>query len=217
VVREPPPPTDPPEPTSARGAIRAALSRDVLRGAAFLFLLGFNPFAALEYAHVTVDLGLSDAHYGQAVSVVAIFAVISCLAYGWVIERVAIARVAHASLAASVLATLTLFLIRDEASDFAVSAVTSVAWTFALLVQLDVAARLCPPRYSGTVFAMLMGVSNGADSASAWIGGSLHDALSPSIGAEGAYAVLVITAAAATALAWAMVPRLSRVERLAAP
>jgi MFS family permease len=214
-VREPPPPSDPPEPTSIRGALGASLSPRVLRAALFLFLLGLNPFAALEYAHLTIDLGLSDAHYGQAVSVVAIGAVISCLTYGWVIERFAVTRVAHVSLASSVLVTLGLLLVQGEATDFASSVATSLAWTFAFLLQLDIAARLCPPRYAGTVFAMLMGVSNGADALSSWVGGWLHDALSPSIGPNDAYTVLVLIGAGTTALAWGMVPWLARDHRLA--
>ena len=215
VVKEPAPPSDPPEPTSVRGAIKSALAPRVLRAAAFLFLLGFNPFAALEYAHITIDLELSDAHYGQAVSVVAIGAVIACLAYGWVAEHFEVKKIAHVSLGSSVLVTLGLFLIHDEMSDFALSIATSLAWTFAFLLQLDIAARLCPPRYAATVFAMLMGVSNGADSLSAIAGGSLHDWLSPSLGGTGAYDVLVVIGAAATAGAWAMVPWLARDHALA--
>jgi MFS family permease len=215
IVKEPPPPSDPPEPTSVRGAIQSALSWRVLRAALFLFLLGFNPFAALEYAHITIDLGLSDAHYGQAVSVVAIGAVIACLAYGWVAEHVEVKKIAHVSLGSSVVVTLGLFLIHDEMSDFALSIATALAWTFAFLLQLDIAARLCPPRYAATVFAMLMGVSNGADSISAIVGGELHDWLSPRIGAVDAYHVLVVMGAAATAGAWAMVPWLARDHALA--
>lgn len=209
VVREPPAATDPPEPASLGGALRAATTPRILRTAAFLFLLALNPFAALEYAHVTIDLGLSELHYGQTVSVFAAFAVVACLAYGWVSSRVAVARLAHAALGSSVVATLALVLVSDARTDFAVSIGSSLAWTFAFLLQVDVAARLCPPRYAGTVFALLMAVSNGADSLAAWLGGSLHDALTPVIGAVASYDVLVLLGAAATAGAWVLVPRLA--------
>ena len=63
-------------------------------------------------------------HHGVAVG-----AVISCLTYGWVIERFAVTRVAHVSLATSVLVTLGLLLVRDEATDFASSVASSLAWT----------------------------------------------------------------------------------------
>lgn len=209
VIREPPPPTDPPEPASLRGAIRSAVTPRVLRAAAFLFLLAFNPFAALEYAHVTVDLGMSETHYGQTVSVFAIFAVVACLTYGWAAERFAIKRLAHVALGSSVLVTLGLVLVVDEATDFALSIASALAWTFAFLLQADVAARLCPPRYSGTVFALLMAVSNGADSLAAYLGGSLHERLSPLIGAAQTYGVLVLLGALGTLGAWLLVPRLA--------
>ncbi len=210
MVREPPPPIDPPEPASIRGALGAGARPAVLRAALFLLLLAFNPFAALEYAHITVDLGMSDAHYGQTVSVFAAFAVVACLAYGWLAPRVRIDHIAHVALGSSVLATLALIWIDDVTSDFVVSIVSALAWTFAFLLQLDLAARVCPPRYAGTIFALLMAVSNGGDSLAAYVGGTMHDALSPSIGADGAYDVLVLMGAATTAVAWTLVPRLSR-------
>ncbi len=215
VIREPPPPTDPPEPPSLIGALRASLSPRVLRAAAFLFLLAFNPFAALEYAHVTIDLGMSETHYGQTVSVFAIFAVIACLTYGWAAERFEVSRLAHAALGSSVLVTLGLMLVVDEASDFGLSIASALAWTFAFLLQADVAARLCPPRYSGTVFALLMAVSNGADSLSAYLGGALHDRFSPTLGTSITYDILVVLGALGTLFAWLLVPRLARDHALA--
>lgn len=215
VIREPPPPVDPPEAASFRGALRSSFSPRVLRAAAFLFLLAFNPFAALEYAHVTIDLGLSETHYGQTVSVFAIFAVIACLSYGWAAERFAVKRLAHVALGSSVLVTLGLMLVVDAASDFALSIGSALAWTFAFLLQADVAARLCPPRYSGTVFALLMAVSNGADSLAAYLGGALHEWLSPRLGASLTYDLLVVSGALGTLGAWALVPRLAADHALA--
>ena len=214
-VREPPVPTDPPEPPSFGGAVRASISPRVLRAAAFLFLLAFNPFAALEYAHVTIDLSLSESHYALTASVFAIGAVVASLSYGWAAERFAVSKLAHFSLGGSVLVTLALMLVVNEASDYAVSIACALAWTFALLVQMDVAARLCPPRYAGTVFAFLMAVSNGADSISAYVGGELHDRLAPGLGANGAYQVLVVLGAAGTLGAWLLVPWLARDHALA--
>jgi MFS family permease len=183
-------------------SLRAALSPRVLRAAAFLFLLGFNPFHGLDYVHVTRDLGLSDAHYGQTVSLGAAFSLAACLLYGWLSDRVALTRLAHAALACSLVATLSVLSVEGTWSNFAVNGVTALAWTFALLMQLDLAARLCPPEYAGTVFALLMGVSNGADTLAAYLGGTLHDWLAPSWGPRNAYALLVLIGAGATMLAW---------------
>jgi hypothetical protein len=189
-------------PTRVKFSLRAALSPRVLQGAAFLFLLAFNPFHALDYAHVTRDLGLSDAHYGQTVSFSAAFSLAACLLYGWLSKRVALTQLAHAALGCSLIATLSVLSVEGAWSNFAVNGLTALAWTFALLMQLDLAARLCPPEYAGTVFALLMGVSNGADTLAAYLGGTLHDWLAPSWGARNAYALLVVIGALATLLAW---------------
>ncbi|HEX5658586.1 MAG TPA: MFS transporter [Polyangiales bacterium] len=185
-----------------RFSLRAALTPRVRWAALFLFLLGFNPFHALDYVHITRDLGLSDGHYGQTVSVGAAFSLTTCLLYGWLSKRVELARLGHAALGCSLIATLSVLLVDGAWSNFAVNGLTSMAWTFTLLMQLDLAARLCPPEYAGTVFALLMGVSNGADTLAAYLGGTLHDWLAPSWGAQHAYALLVVIGAACTALAW---------------
>jgi hypothetical protein len=41
----------------------------------------------------------------------------------------------------------------------------------ATLIQLDLAARSCPPEAAGTVFATLMALENFAASLSTWLGG----------------------------------------------
>jgi predicted MFS family arabinose efflux permease len=180
-------------------------------------LLGFNPFHGMDYAHVRLDLGLSDAHYGQTVSLSALFSVASCLLYGWLSQRVPLPKLAHAALAGSVLATFALLFVQGVLSNFVVNGLTAFAWTFTLLMQLDLAARLCPARYAGTVFALLMGVSNGADSLAAFVGGSLHDWLAPEWGARAAYALLVSIGATSTIVAWWLLSATSALDQDAAP
>jgi BT1 family len=107
-----------------------------------------------------------------------------------------------------------LLWVHDAASNFLICAACALAWTFALLLQLDVAARLCPPRYAGTVFALLMGVSNGADLLSGYLGGSLHDRLAAARGGSVAYAVLVAIGAGATLLAWLLVPSVAKEQAI---
>jgi MFS family permease len=216
VIRDPPPPTDPPEPASFRGAIRASFSPRVLRAALFLFLVAFNPFTALEYNRITRELDLGELHYGLATSVFAIFAVVSSAGYGWAAERFEVRRIAHVSMGASVLVTFAIMLVHDAVTNYVFQVVSALAWTSALLLQLDVAARLCPPRYAGTVFAFLMAVMNGTASFGEWIGGELHARMLPSLGETGSYNALVVIAAFATALAWGMVPQLARDHALAA-
>jgi MFS family permease len=189
--------------------LRAAWSPRILQAALFLFLLGFSPFHGIDYAHVTLELGLSDAHYGQSVSLSALFSIAACLLYGWLSGRSDLRTLAHASIAGSLLSTLALLAVEGTWSHFAVSAFTAFSWAFTLLMQLDLAARLCPPRYAGTVFALLMGVSNGADALASFLGGSLHDRLTPLWGARSAYALLVALGALTTVLAWWLATRMT--------
>ncbi|MET0287499.1 MAG: MFS transporter [Polyangiales bacterium] len=197
--------------------LRAAWSPPILHAALFLFLLGFSPFHGLDYAHFTRDLGLSDTHYGRSISLSALFSIAACLLYGWLSSRVELRKLGHASVAGSLASTLALLVVEGAWSHYAVSAFTAFTWTFTLLMQLDLAARLCPPRYAGTVFALLMGVSNGADSLASFLGGSLHDQLAPAWGASGAYALLVVLGALATVLAWWLALRLGTLNAAPPP
>jgi MFS family permease len=208
VVREPPRGEERP---SVAAALRAATRREVLLAALFLLLLAWNPFTStIQYVHVTGSLGLSDEHYGQTVSLFALAAVVASVGYGALCRRVPLRALAHASIVMGVIATVAYLLVRGEISSFVVTVIAGLTWTTALLVQMDLAARACPPAYAASVFALLMAVSNLGDLVATYTGGWIYDALSPAWGAEDAFEALVGIGASTTLLAWALVPRLVR-------
>jgi hypothetical protein len=81
------------------------------------------------------------------------------------------------------------------------------------LIQLDLAARACPPHVAGTLFALLMSLSNFSMQLSLWLGGPMYDLLKTRYGAAFAFNALVAIGAAFTAGCWLLLPLLLRYGR----
>ena len=75
------------------------------------------------------------------------------------------------------------------------------------MIQLDLAAQVCPPRVAGTLFALLMGLSNLAVSLSTWLGGDWYERGIARWGATTSFNILVGVGALFTAACWLSVPR----------
>jgi predicted MFS family arabinose efflux permease len=76
-----------------------------------------------------------------------------------------------------VLATAGYWLMWNQMSAMVVSLCVGFTYITANLVQYDLAARICPPQVSATVFASLMSVTNIGISLSFLCGGYLYDRL----------------------------------------
>lgn len=83
------------------------------------------------------------------------------------------------------------------------------------LIQLDLAARICPPETAGTTFALLMAVSNLGYSLSVALGGSLYEGWMETRGDVGAFDMLVGVGALSTCACWLVVPWLRRQDQFA--
>ncbi len=79
----------------------------------------------------------------------------------------------------------------------------------ALLVQLDLTALVCPIEIAGTVFSVLMALSNLSTQCSERIGGKLYHVWRQQWGGHMAFDLLVATALT-TAACWLVVPWLGR-------
>lgn len=202
---------------SARAAIRellaAARRPAMLAVGAFLFLWAFNPFAAsVLYVHATAEIGLTEQEFGNATAVLGGGAMLASIAYGFYCRRVPFRVLVHASIALGVVATLAYLFYAGPLSAYAVSAAVGVTYMTATLVQLDLAARSCPPRVAGTSFALLMSLSNLSAAMSAALGGNLYEAMSEVLGVEMAFRALVCIGALFTSACWLLVPWLRRQE-----
>ena len=79
--------------------------------------------------------------------------------------------------------------------------------------QVHLAARICPPKAAGTVFALLMAVSNLAILTSTWLGGIWYDQLDALWGHRAAFNALVAMGAGVTAGCWLLAPWLRPAAR----
>ena len=212
VVREAPRPMS----AHATRAAWMALARTfrtpaVWAAAVFLFLWNFNPFStSVLYMHMTRSMGLSEQFYGNTVSVLAVSAVAASIAYYFYCRRVRFDLLIHLSIATGVASTLAYWGLSGPVSAVWVTVLVGFTYMTGTLVQLDLAARSCPPDTAGTTFALLMAVSNLGYSLSAAFGGYLYDGWVELRGDVGAFDMLVGVGALSTSACWLVVPWLRR-------
>jgi predicted MFS family arabinose efflux permease len=193
-------------------ALGAAL-RDplILAVCAFLFLWSFQPFSpSVLYLYVTEEVGLSEQFYGYKMALLSSAAVVASIAYGFYCRRVRFMTLIHLSIAAGVACTTAYWFLRGPRSAVAVTLLVGFTYMTATLIQLDLTARVCPPRVAATLFALVMALSNLSLSLADGAGGLLYDLWAPAWGARGAFNALVGLGAAFTALCWFLVPVLRR-------
>lgn len=192
--------------------LRSATSSPTFLGiGGFLFLWNFNPFSnAILHLHLTTAVGFSERFFGALLSLWALAALAASLLYGLYCRRVSMARLAHASIGLGMVSTLAYLFVDDEVAATVVTALAGFAYMTATLIQLDLAARHCPPEVAGTVFALLMAVENLAASLSVWLGGLIYDQGAALWGARGSFLILLLIAAATTACCWPLLAVLPR-------
>ncbi|MCO4774369.1 MAG: MFS transporter, partial [Deltaproteobacteria bacterium] len=214
VVKEPP---AKPVEGSAKGAARAMWSAAkhpaVIGVGAFLFLVNFSPFgSSVRYIHMTEGLGLGEEVYGKMVSVQALASVVAAGTYGWICRRVPFKLLLHGSIVLTVVSTLMWLFAADEASVLTIAPFYGFTMMLVSLVQLDMAARYCPPAVAATVFALLMALCNQAVSLSEVVGGTFYTSWIDTIGRQPSFERLVWVGAVFTGVCWVVVPFLNRLE-----
>jgi len=202
-----------------RGALRAALSE--LRHAAganslvavsvFLFLWNFTPLSTtVIYMHVVNGLKFGEQSYGTMLSLQAVGALLAGLLYGLYCRRLSMRSLVHLSIVMGILCHLCYWGMLDERSAYAIFFLAGFTWLTGTLVQLDLAAQVCPPRVAGTLFALLMALSNLGTAVSTWLGGSWYESLLISSGEGVAFETLVGISGICTATCWLVVHYLPR-------
>ena len=181
--------------------------------AAFLFLWNFNPFSsAVLQNYSTRELHLSHQFYGNLLSIQAIAQVAACIAYGFLCRRIPFGWLIHGSILLGILSIVCFLPMRGSVSAVLASIAFGLTYQLAALIQLDLAARICPPASAGTVFALLMAISNTGMSLGIYLGGGWYDGLTAQLGGNrhAAFDALVLIGAAFTAACWLLVPLLRR-------
>lgn len=190
---------------------RTMTSRGLLTISLFLLLWNFNPFStAVLQAYMREELGWSEQFYGNTVSLQAVASLVASVAYGCYCRRVSISGLIHLAILQGVLCTVCYWFLWNQPMAVAVSLWVGFSYMTASLAQLDLAARLCPPQISATVFATLMAISNLGITLSYAVGGWAYETASGLWGRPLAFQVLVGVGASTTAACWWLAPGLAR-------
>jgi len=186
---------------------QAFRSGRLLAAAAFLLLWSFNPFShTIQQLYVTGELRLSEQFYGGMLSVMAFGWMIASAAYGFYCRRLSPRRLVQLSVVTGVATTLIYLGLQGEKSALAIAFIAGLTYMTGTLIQLDLAARVCPPAVAGTVFALLMSLSNFGVSAGEALGGWLYDVFAATFGRHVSFDMLVGFGATTSALCWLLIP-----------
>jgi MFS family permease len=196
---------------AARALWHAGRSPTVLGIGGFLFLWNFNPFTSkVLNLHMTRHMGFSEQFYGNTVSYTAMAYVAGSMSYAFYCRRFSMTALLHASIVLGILSTVAYWAMVDQLSAILVSLAFGFTYMTANLIGLDLAARACPPESAGTVFALLMALSNFSQSLSVWLGGEWYDRGIAWWGGQVSFNILVGVGAAFTAGCWLLWPILRR-------
>lgn len=197
-----------PAATALREAVR---SPQLLAVGVFLFAWHFNPFSqSVLYLHMTEALEFSERSYGETVSLIAIGSIAACVLYGVCCRRIPMRWLAPGSIVCGIVSTLAYWPLSAGASVTSVSLLAGFSYMLASMILLDLAARACPLKAAGTVFAMFMAICNVAAAFSTWLGGYFYDVARIHWGAGVAFYGLLAASAGFTACSWLAARRLPR-------
>ena len=212
VVREPPRPADLSGPRSCWASLLKAIRMPAVRWVGlFMVLFEFNPFAtSVQYWHMTKVLEIGEQHYGNTRSISAVASILACVGYGYCCRRLPMRWLLHASIALGIVGTASYWGLVGPASACIVSLVFGFTYMTAVLVQLDLAAQICPTTSAGTVFALIMALSNLSSSLATLLGGRLYEYCAGIWGPAASFNLLVALGVTTTAACWLIVPRLTQ-------
>ncbi len=177
----------------------ASRSRPLWLVMGFLALWNFSPSLGTPLLYYQTDvLGFSKMFIGTLGALSNIGGMLGALWFFVSLHAVPLNRLLHISVTLGVISTLCFIGLVGTKSAVVLFFVSGLLTQITHLAVLDLAARACPPRAEGTIFALLMSTLNISKSWGNILGGWVYDhsGLSP----------LIVTSAAFTALCWVLVP-----------
>ncbi len=186
--------------TQAYGGMKEALrSKPLWAATMFIFLFQLSPsLGSVLYYYEKDALRFSDITIGQIDTVGSAGFLIGTILFGLVAKYLSRRMLLHAIIVSGVISSLAFLFFKDITSAFAVTAFANIIYVVAFLGILTLAAKACPKHAEGTVFALLMSVSNGGTQLGSVIGSALYERMG--------YSWLVILSAAFTAAMWLFLP-----------
>ena len=195
--------------------LRRSLSSPMIAGVAlFLFLWNFNPFSTtVLYLYATEEIGFSEQFYGHLLALHSAGGMMGSLFYGFYCRRVPMRVLVHVSIVLGIVTSAGYWWLAGEISGGAIFFLVGFATATATVIQLDLAAQVCPPQVAGTLFATLLGMSNLATALSLHVGGRCYESWLQTLGNPLAFNLLVAIGAASTAACWLVVPLMRTLPR----
>ncbi len=189
---------------------RTMTSPQFLSIAVFIFLWNFNPYSStIQQLHLTRQLHLSEQQYGHTVSLFSVGSIGACVVYSFVCRIIPDRWLLHLAIAGGVLSTLAYLLAyllaSGVVSTMAVSVFVGFAYMLGNLIQMDFAARRCPPKIAGSIFALLMSVANVSVILSTSLGGWIYESIAAFVEPTTAVSILICIGSATTASCWSLV------------
>lgn len=191
----------------AYGGIKKALhSRPLWAATVFIFLFQLSPsLGSVLYYYEKDVLSFSDITIGQIDTVGSVGFLVGTVLFGLIAKYLSHKTLLHAIIITGIVSTLAYLFFNDKTSAFAVTAFANIIYVVAFLGILTLAAKACPKHAEGTVFALLMSVSNGGTQLGSIIGSSLYEWVG--------YSWLVILSATFTAAMWFFLPLIKKMPK----
>jgi len=167
----------------------------------FLALWNFSPSLGTPLLYYQIDvLGFSKVFIGTLGALSNVGGILGALWFFFYLRAVTLSRLLYISIALGVVSTLCFVGLVGVKSAIVLFVISGILTQITHLAVLDLAARSCPPRAEGTIFALLMSTLNISKSGGNILGGWLYDhtGLGP----------LILASAAFTALCGCLVPLL---------
>lgn len=184
----------------------AAQSRPLWTVAGFLFFWNFSPSLGTPLLYYETDvLGFSKVFIGVLGTISNAAGIIGALAFFVYGQQFQLQNLLKLAVGLGVLSTFSFLAMVGPTSAVIIFFLFGLFSQMTHLAVLDLAARSCPIRAEGTVFALLMSCLNIGRSGANVLGGWLYD--------EVGFVALIVISAGFTALCWLIVPLLRNVTR----
>jgi Na+/melibiose symporter-like transporter len=176
--------------------------------AGFIFFWTFSPSLGTALFYYQTDtLKFSQQFIGRLTAFGSSGAIAGAVMYAPLSRSLPLRRIINLAIGMGVLGTLAFLAYRGPWSAIIIDVGFGCAGMVVFLAFLDLAAKACPRGVEGTFFALLAAVYNGGSQGSEIVGGYLYGVLG--------YVPLILISAAASALAWVLVP-LVRIDAIEA-
>jgi hypothetical protein len=178
---------------------------------AFLFVWHFNPFTqSVLYLHMTKTRGMSDAFYGDTISLLAVGSIAACASYGVYCRKVSLRWMVPMAILGGIVSTLSYWFLEGRTSAMIISLIVGYSYMTANMIQCDLAAQACPLHAAGTVFGGFMALCNVSTLLATSTGGFCYQWAIEWWGPDNGFKAVLLVGTFFTLLAWPVARRIPK-------